>query len=352
MPRPKSVIPRLCRNAKGYLFAKNSVGKQEYFGHESDPDSLQKYAAFLSHVQQTPDGLAGQLTKACSVNEVCLAFVTKYAPRYRDASGKPSAELDCFKSAIRVLRPLFGESVAKDFGPLRLRTVRDAMVAEGWCRNFINKQVRRIRMMFRFAISLELIPATVLAGLDSLPPLAEGETSAPDYEPRTAVSDEDLIAVREALNEYNRDVLDLMLLTGARPGEILLLTGAMIEQSDDVWKAKLKSHKNAKRGKSRTLFFNQTAQVILRRHLTSDLNARLFPTRRDTFSKTLQRTCLKIGVTPFCPHQLRHTVATRLDDGLGLEAAQRVLGHSNSAMTSLYTRAADRQAIEAVRSLK
>jgi integrase len=56
-------------------------------------------------------------------------------------------------------------------------------------------------------------------------------------------------------------------------------------------------------------------------------------------------------VTPFVPHQLRHCVATRLVDEVGVEAAQRLLGHSQVAMTLHYSKAAEKQAIEAVKRL-
>ena len=351
MPRHKSLIPRLCSNSKGYLFAKSSDGKQHYFGHESDPESRRKYAEFLNRAQQAADGLPIAPKSGCSVNEVCLVFLTKYATRYRQSDGKPSAELDCFKSAIRVLRPLFGETAAAEFGPLRLRTVRDAMVAEGWSRKFINKEIRRVRMMFRFAISLEMVPAPLLAALDTLAPLAAGETTAPDYEPRNAVPASDLDAVRQVLNDYNRDIFDLMLLTGARPGELLSLTAGMIGRTGETWRADLRHHKTAKKGKSRTLFFNQMAQAVLLRYIQADPDARLFPTRRDSFSRAFQRACKLARVTPFCPHQLRHTVATQLTDEVGIEGAQRLLGHSTVAMTRHYSQAAECQAVNAAKHL-
>ena len=351
MSRPRSSIPRLCRNSKGYRFAKTADGCQHWFGHESDPASRQKYAAFLTEQQQSPAGVQALPPKTCSVNEVCLAFLTKYATRYRRPDGNPSAEVDCFKSAIRILKPLFGETPAAEFGPVRLRVVRDAMIAAQWSRNFINKQIRRVRMMFRFAVSLELIPASILAALDSFSALSEGETSAPDHAPRAAVSEASLNAVRLVLTAYHRDICDLLMLTGARPGEVMSLTGAMIERTGDVWRANLRHHKTAKRGKSRILYFNISAQAILMRHGKADPQARLFPTRRDSLSRAFQRACKRAKVEPFVPHALRHTVATLVTDDQGLDAAQQLLGHSTAAMTRQYSKASEKLAVKAAKSL-
>ena len=95
------------------------------------------------------------------------------------------------------------------------------------------------------------------------------------------------------------------------------------------------------------MFFNLTAQAILLRYIQADQEASLFPTRRDSFSKAFQRACELTKVTPFCPHQLRHTVATRLTDDQGIESAQRLLGHSTTAMTRHYSLAAERVAVAA-----
>ena len=42
------------------------------------------------------------------------------------------------------------------------------------CRDFINKSVGRIRRVFKYAVENELIPASVLTGLQALSPLLAG----------------------------------------------------------------------------------------------------------------------------------------------------------------------------------
>ena len=69
-----------------------------------------------------------------------------------------------------------------------------------------------------------MVRPEVVVALKTLPPLVSGETSAPERPPRRAVNQEELDAVRRHLNERQRDIFDLLLLTGARPGELLSLT--------------------------------------------------------------------------------------------------------------------------------
>jgi integrase/recombinase XerC len=51
--------------------------------------------------------------------------------------------------------------------------------------------------------------------------------------------------------------------------------------------------------------------------------------------KTLKRACVRAGVKPFTPHQLRHFVATEsLKDGAKLDVVSRILGHADAGITS------------------
>jgi len=98
------------------------------------------------------------------------------------------------------------------------------------CRDFINKSVGRIRRVFKYAVERELIPASVLTGLQVLSPLLAGRTDAKDHAPRTAVQHDHLESVRGHVDEQTRDMIDLAVLTGMRPGELVSLTGGMINR--------------------------------------------------------------------------------------------------------------------------
>jgi integrase len=147
-----------------------------------------------------------------------------------------SAEATCFEGAIQILRELFGDTNAADFGPLKLRTVRAEMVAKGWSRRYINKQCVRVRQIFRYAASFELIPAAVVESLRSLPALQPGETAAPERPRRRAVSLEHVESAQARMRQRNRDIIDLLLQTGARPSELLSLRTGDIDQNpaDDL----------------------------------------------------------------------------------------------------------------------
>lgn len=365
MPRPKSSIPPY-RHHKSTGRAVVYIGRKTVsLGPYDSPESRQQYAEIVSKITagETVEGLSSKPAPrpaSKTVAGLCLRFIAEELPKYSDA------EQHCFRGAMKILGQLFGETPANDFGPIRLRAVRKSMVdgdpnvvtpdgkpkpRKPWSRSFINKQVKRLKYLFRWGVSWELAPAAVAEALGTVKSLTAGETDAREGTPRRAVPDKDLAAVRAVLCQKHQDLFDLLLLTGARPGEIVGLTTGVIDRSGEVWRVDLAQHKTAHKGKSRTLFFNATAQAILLRYLKADPDASLFQIQRKTLGTAIKDACTKVGVPPFTSHWLRHTVATKLADDVGTEAAQRLLGHAGKAMTEHYSRKAEKVAIDAAKRL-
>ena len=180
------------------------------------------------------------------------------------------------KSALRVLRQCYGSADAGGFGPNALRTVRDAMVlgrdASGdkrprdpWCRKTVNTRVGHIVRMFRWAASRELVPADVYRALETLPPLKKGRCAAPDHDPVKPVAVETVEETKKYVSRQVAALIDLQLLTGSRPGELLRLRACDIDTTEypGVWLYRPGKHKTAHRGKERSIFFGPQAQRIL-----------------------------------------------------------------------------------------
>ncbi|WP_373651616.1 tyrosine-type recombinase/integrase [Schlesneria sp. DSM 10557] len=362
MPRPRNSIPKFSIDRNGRAFTKVD-GRFVSLGRGDNPESRRRYAVLLTEHTglAVTASTATEKRASVTVNELLLRFVTEELPRYS------TSEQYCQKTVVRLLRQLFGETLVSEFGPLRLRVVRKAMVdgdptqkdqngkpcpRKPWSRDTVNRNVKRIQAIFRWGVSWEIVPETVAASLGTVRILAAGETAAAESTPRRSVSKSDIEAVRRQLTQRNRDILDLLGLTGARPGELLSVRAKDLNQDGEVWRFDLIKHKTAHKGKSRTLFFNSKAQAILQRYITDDPEARLFPIRRDSFGHAVLRACTRAGIEPFVPHEIRHTTATKLVDEVGIESAQRLLGHSDQAMTQHYSRTADRQAVEAVKTLE
>ena len=75
---------------------------------------------------------------------------------------------------MRLLKALYGHTTARDFGPLALRAVREEMVRAGLSRGVVNARVNRVRRLFKWAASFELLPATGYEALRTVAGLRKG----------------------------------------------------------------------------------------------------------------------------------------------------------------------------------
>ncbi len=285
-----------------------------------------------------------------SVGELILVFLN-HAKTHYVKNGLPTSEYGIIESTVRPLNELYGMVPAKDFGPLALKAVRAKLVEAGWVRPSVNAGMSRIRRIFKHAIANELIDSSVLERLKCVAPLLEGRTEAPDNPPRTAVDANQIDRVRKEVSPLVRDLIDLQRLTGSRSGELLMMTGGMLNRAGNVWSADLSDNKCRHHGKSRTLHFGPKAQLILTRYLSADPDAKLFKMTRPAFCRAITRACDRLKIERWVPHQLRHTAAEVVRDEFGLEHAQSILGHSKANMTEHYAKIGNARAAEVARKI-
>lgn len=323
-------------------------GRDIYLGIHGTVESRLKYSEVIA---RHAGGLAPETTKpsSISINELSLAFM-KHAEGFYLKDGKQTSEVDCYRLATRPLVDLYGFTSVSDFGPLKLMAVRQKMVDNGnLCRKSINQAVTRIRSIFKWGVAREMVPATILTGLQALEPLKRGRTIARETKKRKPVPDEVIQQVKNIVSPRTADLIDLQLLSGARSGELLMLTSGMIDRSNDIWIARLVDHKTAHHDLERILVFGPRAQLILRKYISNNPDSRLFRLRRDTYGKSVREACLKLGVPVWTPHWLRHNAGTMFREQCGLDVAQATLGHTSADITQLYARLSLTKVVDALR---
>ncbi len=144
--------------------------------------------------------------------------------------------------------------------------------------------------------------------------------------------------------ENRREVLDLfrlMLLTGAREGEILNLRQSQI--SWDWRTVRIESKKGG--GSVRVVPLSDSALEILRSR--SGQGQRLFSINRDKLYRTLERIGIMSGVAygdnidnGWVLYDLRHVAATVLENaGIPYSAVSAILGHKRRDQTATYAHA-------------
>ena len=188
MPAKTAKVPSYCRHKASGQAVVRLNGRDHYLGPYGTPESHERYTRLLAQWRSNRVALqanrlqGGPSTRQFSVNEMLLAYV-EFARGYYTKDGKPNQEFTSLKYAMRRLKALYGHSAAADFGPKDLKTIRQQMVEDGLSRTYINNQTNRIKRIFKWAVSEELVPASVHHGLQTITGLRYGRSSARETAP-------------------------------------------------------------------------------------------------------------------------------------------------------------------------
>jgi integrase len=389
-------------------------------------ESRQEYARVISEWEAAGYSLAAQDPKKdLTVTELLSLFWDFAEKHYRRPDGSPGKELDEYKFSLRSIKHFYGHTFAKEFGPLALKNIRKKLI-DGWedpkhgpqkdlARGVINQRIGRIRRVFRWAVEQELVPAAVLHALQAVGGLQRGRSEARETEPVRPVPETFVEAALPYARPAVAAMARLQLLTGMRPGEVVIMRGIDLETGGKVWFYRPGSdrgphgeHKTAWRGQGRVIAIGPRAQEILRPFLKTDLTAYLFspadtmeavwaekrskkPAKKrggkrpahkrkrhpqrwpgdhyavSSYGRAITAACRladraahendpgipaeQIIVPSWHPHQLRHTKATEIRREAGLDAARVVLGHRSPQVTETYAEIDTKKAAEIMAQL-
>jgi hypothetical protein len=147
-------------------------------GPSDSPESKAEYSRVLAELAASQGHLPTSEAAAdrLSVNELALAC-WEFAQSYHRFDERAGTAIN-IRDAIRLVRQLYGHTPAAEFGPLALKACRAAMVKKDWSRSFINAQADRLRRIFRWGASEQLIPVGVYEALMTIEGLRRGRTEA------------------------------------------------------------------------------------------------------------------------------------------------------------------------------
>jgi integrase len=376
-------------------------GIDRYLGRFGSPEAKQAYDRLLG--EWLAAGRPQTTGRVLTMAEV-LADYIEFA---RDYYAPPSRELEDILPALRPLKA-YADEPAASFGPLALRAIMDQWVRDGLARSTINARKGKIIRFVRWAVSREKIPPWLLEGLKAVEPLRVGRTSAREPEPRTAVEEAVVRDTLPHLTPHVAAIVELLWLTGARPSEVLTMRTGDIDRTTDpaCWRYRPRKHKNSHRKQSRVICLGPRAQAVLSPWLKTDPEAYIFqpreavaallhfrkkPHRTDhqrakaaaakrsaaeaqrrtktgrtkpassrnagevydhrRISNAVRRACLKLGIEPWTPYQMRHSMATRVEQAIDFDTARKVLGKKSVADTARYVHADERAAAEAMKRI-
>jgi len=364
-----------------------------YGSQESLAAYRAKLAEFLQPADLAPaETVDGSLPIAVLADRYLIWAATYYGPQ--QTAG-------CIRDALRPLLMAYGRGPVKEFGPKSLAAIRDGMVRGSlgdwrakrpWSRTYVNRQVDRIRRMFRWGVSEEVVPVAVYEALRTLPSLRKGKTTARETKAVGPVPEATVNATVAVMPPTLAAMVRIQAVVGMRPANVCAMRLAEIDRTGDVWVYHPHQHKTAWRGQGLSIFLGPKAQEILEPFLNRDPERFLFSPAEAWEQRSLERRarrktpvqpsqqhrrkgrtsrplgdCYTVGsyrkavlyaiklanrkaateaaergdmppspIAEWHPNQLRHAVGTRIRASYGLEAAQVYLGHTRADVTQVY----------------
>lgn len=403
MPKLRQAIPKYRKHKASGQAVVTLDGKDFYLGPHRSRASVAEYDRLIG------EWLAGGRTIAdpgdgIFVAELIVAYLRHAREYYVRADGSQTDEVRLIKESCGHLRRLYGRQPAAEFGPKKLKAVRQSMIDAGWNRSHINKQVSRVKRMFRWATEEELVPPSVFHGLQAVTGLKANRSEARESDPVRPVDDATIEATLPALPPTVADMVRFQRLTGCRPEEVCIIRPCDIDRTGEVWIYTPSHHKMAYRGRPRLIAIGPKAQDILRPYLlrpetwfcfspqeserkrrelehkarktpmscgnTPGSNRQETPKRkakdrytRDSYRRAIHRAIAKVNrerrkedqsaplLERWSPNRLRHTAATAIRKAFGLEAAQVCLGHAAADVTQVYAERDLAKAVEVAKAV-
>ncbi len=394
MSRPTSRVPAY-RLHKPSGQARAIVNHRHvYLGKYGSDESREKYARLIAELpaaSRLSITSKGAVPQAVSINQVILAY-WQFATRHYIKDGQSTREVEAIREALRPLRTLYGHTPADEFGPKKLKAIREHMIAANLSRGVINHRVGKIKRLFKWAVAEELISSAIYHGLQAVAGLRFGQTAARETEPIRPVPDLHVAAVLPFVTPHIVAMIMVQRLTGMRAGEVVIMRPCDIDTTGELWTYEPTDHKTRWRGHRKQIPLGPEVQSILESFLDRAPQAFLFspaeserwrlenrppyhgrqrmtpvfpselrrrhrvkearrrhrakaagPERYDTNSYRRAvcyglRMARKSGfaIPHWHPHQLRHTRATEVRKKYGIEAAQQALCHARPDTTAIY----------------
>jgi integrase len=323
------------------------AGRWHVLGPVGSVKARAEYARVLALLSADPSAMVSKPERY-----LLVSLCKDYAESDEIPAG--SKTIRQYLRAAELLCESHPETPAAEFGPLALDAWQKSLCAKAdasgrklYSRGYVVKLVGIVRLIFRWGVKTERIPAEIYHALQAVTRPKAGQARA-----SRVVRPVDDATVARTLPKLPRSVAGLVRLqrvTGARPSEIVGLRPCDLDRSAEVWTYTPAEHKTAAAGHVRTLYFGPVARAILAEFEPARPELPYFPIEGGrgniggpylaaSYWHAVSRGCKAAGVEPWHPYQLRHTRITEVRKAAGIEAAQAIGGHSNLKTTEIYAK--------------
>lgn len=393
----KNYVSKLARVKKGRnLYARcfvtqDGIRKEIYLGTWGTEETELAYRRLCAEIYD-------DMPTVVAVNQITLQeLFDKYLEYAESRLKKPGMRIA--KKIIGVVIQFYNELPVNEFTAMPYRAIQERLTriapnppsGREWSRQYVNRLMKTLRAILKWGISFDLVPSEVLAKIQSVPPVKEGEYSwLKDREDREDVPDGVVLRTLAFLPPTIADMVRIQRGASMRPCEVCSLKVGDLQPDGDLFCVGTKKHKTASAGVKRFFAFNHAETEILRRrcagkspddHVFSPREAMqerwdaagksrktpVQPSQRlraesretsrllrygtfytaDAYGQAIKYAVIAANragteVEHWTPYQLRHAAVTDNSLRYGREEAGLIAGHKSISTTQIYDHKAQR----------
>lgn len=281
------------------------------------------------------------------VKRECTTTFGELLDKYEENFKHQPSWQTCKKYMVVELRTYFGENtIIANIRYVDLETYRNTLMQKPTKHDTqratasVNRAVALLRHIFTKAVEWEMIEQSPFNNGRSL-------VMKENNQRLRFLTEDEIPAVLDACPDYLRDIVECVLNTGMRKGEVLGLKWDQV-RNDFIYLTKTKSNKD------RQIPVNVAVETLLKKirrdkHLTSPYVFTYQGEPVKDVKRSFASVIKKVGVTDFTFHDLRHTFASHfVMRGGSLKSLQELLGHASLTMTLRYAHLAESHQRQAV----
>jgi integrase len=320
-------------------------------GEKDEPNGPVYKAAVKAYANLVCNANVAQAGDDNTVRAICNAYLSR-------CEGKVSADtLKGKRHSLAALVEEYGELRYQELKPWHLDQViakkrkprQDRNRVVSWNNAMVRVFVKHVQAAFRWAAKTDLVSKNRVQAAEKP---AEHTNAREDI-----VSPAEHAAVLAGLWTRRSRCLKRLVIalenTGARPGELRKATvrdfkpelGAIVYYADDKRRQDETSHKNAKKGKDRTIYLTGDALNMVKELVAGKKPAELiFPSNTgkpyadDTLCRCFKGLSERLAIPHLVPNAYRHTFATRwLMAGRPIEQLAELLGNTPAVILKHYS---------------
>ena len=153
MSRKARSIPKYCLHKPSGQARVIIDSKHIWLGKYGTPESHLRYDELIADLVTSRESGGPKLT----LTQVLSRFWKHAKQRYsRHGKGRYGNAVN-WRPIIQLLREKHGSESPEQFGPLAFRELIEGMLARGWSRQYANMQISRVKRIYKWAASHELV---------------------------------------------------------------------------------------------------------------------------------------------------------------------------------------------------